>query len=506
MKIFQIVFACFLMLCNNAKAENLVQINNYTKLHENNILEVLLEFDIAPEWHIFAPYEQEFGAPLKIEWQNIKKNNILEESYSQTKRYTQDMISFDGYETKAFYKSTLNVNKKDEKINAKIDFMVCKDECINQSKLIEIKKENHQQFDDVLNKNINAFLNKEYQPLINLSVILIMAFIGGIILNFMPCIFPILSIKIISLANMNNEERSVEALFYTIGVVTSMLFIASILYILKKFDMSIGWGFHLQSPWFVGFLLVLFIILTLLMLDVININNSVLSRFAFLHFNNHKVNAFMTGLLAVVIATPCTAPFMGAAIAYALMAPIYIYIPVFLTLGLGYALPFAILAWNPLKIKKILPKPGKWMNVLKKILSIPLILTCIWLFWVLLSQSGFITSGKNLNWHEYSHKKIEQALINKQPIFIDFTAKWCITCLVNKKAAFQSDDFAKIVKKKNILLLRADATNRNENINKGLAFYGRASVPLYVYYDGKSDDYLILPQILTSSILKEYLQ
>ena len=219
-----------------------------------------------------------------------------------------------------------------------------------------------------------------------------------------------------------------------------------------------------------------------------------------------KRNSFMTGLLAVVIATPCTAPFMGAAIAYALMAPIYIYVPVFFALGCGYALPFALLAWNPLKVKKILPKPGIWMNILKKILSIPLIFTCIWLLWVLLAQLGFVVSGKNLMWQDYSQAKVERALEDKQPVFIDFTAKWCITCMLNKQAALQSDDLAKIVKSRNILLLRADVTNKSNEISQALAFYGRASVPLYIYYDGKSDDYLVLPQILTPAILKEYLQ
>ena len=126
--------------------------------------------------------------------------------------------------------------------------------------------------------------------------------------------------------------------------------------------------------------------------------------------------------------------------------------------------------------------------------------------WVLLAQLGIIFSGKNLSWQDYSSDKVSQAIENKQPVFIDFTAKWCITCMVNKQAALQSDDLANIVKEKNILLLRADATNKNEKINKALSFYGRASVPLYVYYDGKSDDYLILPQILTPAILKEYLQ
>ncbi|MBR1948285.1 MAG: thioredoxin family protein [Alphaproteobacteria bacterium] len=505
MRFFRFVCLVLFLLCNNAKANELVDIRAHTNLNNNNMLEVLLEFNIAPQWHIFAPYEQEFGSPLKIEWINVDKPNILEESYAKTHRYTQDMISFDGYETKAFYKSTLDI-ENNEFVIAKIQYMVCKDECLNQEKNLKILKKTSPDFTARVNQSKDYFLSHDFVLNIKIWIILLMAFTGGIILNLMPCIFPVLSIKIISLANMNREERSVEALFYGIGVIVSMLIIAGLLYGLRIFDNTIGWGFHMQSPWFVGFMFALFIILTLLMLDIININNSCLSRFAFLHFENHKINAFMTGLLAVVIATPCTAPFMGAAIAYALMAPIYIYFPIFFTLGLGYALPFAILAWNPLKIKRILPKPGKWMNVLKKILSIPLVLTCAWLFWVLLAQFGIITSSKSLVWQDYSSAKVEKALDEKRPVFIDFTAKWCITCMVNKQVALQSDDLAKIVKQRNILLLRADATNKDNTISKALAFYGRASVPLYVYYDGKSDDYLILPQILTPAILEEYLQ
>ena len=505
MNFLKIICISLFLLCSNAKANELVTINTYTKINDNNFLEVLLEFDIANNWHIFAPYEQEFGSPLKIDWLKLKNEDVLEESYSKTKRYENDIISFDGYETKAFYKSTLNL-ETDKFIEAKIQYMVCKDECINQEKTIKIHKKSSPDFINKAEQSRDYFLSNDFVLNFRLWIILLMAFVGGIILNLMPCIFPVLSIKIISLANMSSQERSVEALFYGIGVVVSMLIIAGLLYGFRTFDNTIGWGFHMQSPYFVGFMFVLFIILTLLMLDIVNINNSCLSRFAFLHFENHKINAFMTGLLAVIIATPCTAPFMGAAIAYALMAPIYVYIPIFFTLGLGYALPFALLAWNPLKIKRILPKPGKWMNILKKILSIPLILTCIWLFWVLLAQLGVVVSGKNLTWQEYDSNKVEQALENKQPVFIDFTAKWCITCIVNKQAALQSDDLAKIVKEKNILLLRADATNKDKKISKALSFYGRASVPLYIYYDGKSDDYLILPQILTPAILKEYLQ
>ena len=147
-----------------------------------------------------------------------------------------------------------------------------------------------------------------------------------------------------------------------------MILLAGILFFLLQFNTHIGWGFQLQSPWFVAFLLLVFIVLTLITLDIITISGRYLGKLAFLNFDNCKLNAFMTGLLAVVVATPCTAPFMGVAIAYALTASSYTYFMVFIALGLGYSLPFVLISWNPSKLKMIMPKPGKWMIVLKKYL------------------------------------------------------------------------------------------------------------------------------------------
>lgn len=506
MKLFKIVCLCAALWCGPALAKDNVDVQAFTRYSKDGLLEALLEFKIEPGWHIFAPYDQEFGAPLTVTWQLPEGTEILEESFSQPLRFNQQDFSFDGYAGSAFYKTTIQTNGVLEELPLRITWQSCAEECIPGSKEIKIIPTDSLGFEHKLQKAATNFLSKDYHPKTNWIIILLMAFGGGIILNLMPCIFPILSLKIISLAQMQEQSRKQEALFYTFGVTASMLMVAALLFIIRLFDVSAGWGFQLQSPWFVGFMLVLFIILSLMVLDVISFNSGWLSRLAVLQFKDRRLNAFMTGLLAVLIASPCTAPFMGAAVGYALMSPVYVYFPVFLFLGLGYALPFALLALKPQAIRKILPKPGAWMNILKKILSIPLILTCLWLAWILLTQLGLITSGRNLQWQDYNQQTVEQAIVRKRPVFIDFTAKWCITCLVNKKAALQSDKLAELVKDKNILLLRADATNQSKEVGNGLNYYGRASVPLYIYYDGKSDDYLILPQILTPGILEEYLQ
>ncbi len=488
------------------KAADEIDIETFTRYDKDGLFEALIEFDIKPGWHIFAPYEQEFGSPLTIKWRLPEGATILEESFSKTKHYTLDGLSFDGYEGKAFYKTTIKTLEPVDEFDAVINWLACKDECIRGQKMLTILPIDTIDFDKIIDNASKSFADEQSLPPINWLIILAMAFGGGIILNLMPCVLPILSIKIISLAEVKKRTRHFEAWFYTLGVVVSMLAMATLLMVVRKTDAAANWGFQMQSPWFVGIMLIIFIILALMMLDIVNFKYAWLNKLSLLKFDGVKTNAFMTGLLAVLIASPCSAPFMGAAIGYALMAPVYIYFPVFLALGIGYSLPFALLAYSPKLHHKILPKPGKWMVVLKKILSIPIVLTCLWLAWILATQTGIIQPKENVAWEEYSDIKVRTALENKQPVFIDFTAKWCITCLVNKKAALQSDKLKKLAKKKNILLLRADITDQNVIASAGLKSYGRASVPLYIYYNGKSTDYVVLPQILTPQILEEYLQ
>lgn len=506
MKLLRYICLFVIVFSSIGKAnEQIVKTKHFAKYYDNNkSAEVLIQFDIKPNWHIFSAYQQEFGEPLTIDWFTEENVNIVEESFSRPQNFRQDIFSYDGYENKAFYKATFKSKYPIKNLAAEINWQRCKDECVSEKTNILVTKENDKLFDAKIREATEYFTGEEYIYKPHFWFAILMALAGGLLLNLMPCVLPVLGIKALALAKMPADKRIKEALLYGIGVVSSMLLLAGILLILRGKNDTLNWGFQLQSPWFVGFMLVLFIILTLIMTDVINLDklpviNPKLCRF-------DSINSFMTGLLAVLIATPCSAPFMGAAIGYALMSPTYICFPIFLCLGLGYALPFVLLGIMPLKFSKFFPKSGKWMNVLKKILSIPLILTCMWLIWVLMSQTSLIKNKKEILWEDYSRQKVENALRNKRPVFIDWTAKWCITCMVNEKNALQSDEFEKLTKDKNILLLKADFTNYSQTLNKSLSIYGRASVPLYVYYDGKSDDYLILPQILTPAILTEYIQ
>lgn len=344
----------------------------------------------------------------------------------------------------------------------------------------------------------------------NLLLIILMAFIGGIILNFMPCIFPILTIKAISLAQSpyNKRQSRIEACLYTAGVVLSFFLIATVLIWLRSKGEHIGWGFQLQSPIFVGVMIAIFFVILLMLLDIVSLRNPFANRVGRISFKRQQINAFMTGFFAVLIASPCTGPFMGIAIGYTLAKPIYVYYPVFLSLSLGYALPFALVGLFPKTIHRILPRPGKWMDILKKLFAIPIFLTIMWLVWVLYSQINAAKTNESgqIVWRNYNTDVVADLVAQKKRVFVDFTAKWCITCLANEKIALQSKEFERLVKRNNIHIFKADWTNRDTEITNALAYYGRNSIPLYVYYNGENSDYVILPQLITPSILKEYLE
>ena len=336
-------------------------------------------------------------------------------------------------------------------------------------------------------------------PEFGLTYILLLAFFGGIILNAMPCVFPILSLKIFTLLNKNNEPRRFARAFsYTLGVVTCFMLLTAILVLVKHEGAAIGWGFQLQSPWFVGVMAMLFFLLFLLMIDILH----------FPDFNNNKtyklsgINAFCTGFFAVLIASPCTGPFMGAAIGYAFMQNDAQIFAIFAMLAIGYALPYALIEMFPHMLGRILPKPGKWMKTVKYILAVPLLLTALWLLSILATQINHSSeqATEELNWQPYDAQQITNAAANGERVFIDFTADWCLTCQFNEKILLNTERFKRFVADKNVKLFRADLTEDNDIYTAALNAYGRDGIPVYVYYvDGK---YEILPLFFSIGSLK----
>jgi DsbC/DsbD-like thiol-disulfide interchange protein len=325
---------------------------------------------------------------------------------------------------------------------------------------------------------------------LGLAVALAFAFAGGLILNLMPCVLPVLSIKALSF----QEARLKEGLLYALGVLASFWVLAGALIALRALGSQLGWGFQLQSPIAVALLAALFLVLAL------NLSGLFEFRFA---LAGGPSGHFFSGVLAVVVASPCTAPFMGAALGYAVFESGWRAFAVFTALGLGMALPYAALAASP-GWRRYLPRPGPWMPRLKRWLAVPLYATVLWLAWVFAQQVWTPGNATDDAWEPYSAQKVAALQAAGKPVFIDFTAAWCVTCQVNERVVLARDDVREAFRSRGVTLVRADWTRRDPEIARALADIGRSGVPAYVLYrPGRAP--IVLPELLTPERVREAL-
>ena len=412
--------------------------------------------------------------------------------------------------------------------------------------------------DDAFLVNADGDYSSENKSGISFLSALFFAFIGGLILNLMPCVFPIISLKILSFVSMGNESTMTVrkyALSFCSGVILSFLIIGVALILFKEAGNSLGWGFQLQSPAIVSMLSLIMFIICIILLTDIDIGSS-FSRLGS-YGSNSIGGSFLTGVLAVVVASPCTAPFMGAALGYALIQPSNETLPIFISLGSGFAVPYFALSAFP-NLIKFMPKPGNWMVTLKEFFAFPMFATALWLIWVysiqvsnssLITLLGVFLAIGILFWLLLKIKKpilkifiwlsvitlvIAQSAINSsnedlsisinnneinedftvwnsnidseykdrgQAYLINFTAAWCITCQANDKIALSRPNIKDYLKNNNIEYIVADWTNKNDEILSALEKYERNGVPLYIYWKPGMESSEILPAILTQQIL-----
>ena len=401
---------------------------------------------------------------------------------------------------------------------------------------------------------------KEASQEFNILTLIAFAFLGGLILNIMPCVFPILTIKILRFVEQSRDstyKTLQQGLLFSLGVVISFLTIAALLIALKSGGESIGWGYQLQSPVVVSLLFYLFVILGFIFMSNIVLGSS-LARLSSISLNkSDSLESFLTGVLAVIVASPCTAPFMGSAIGFALLQPSFYSILIFLGLGIGFSLPYLILSAKP-SLLSFLPKPGQWMETFKQFMAFPMWASALWLLWVLSSQVDdqeviqvllgalLITTGLWLieknnsekNWVKwlmrlpflllfifslwliptsysdldeskqdqltYTPQLLDDLREENSLVFLNFTADWCITCKVNEAVALKTTKVSKLLADKNITYMEADWTRKDPIISSTLEQYGRTGLPLYLLFPSKGDP-LILPEILTEDILLSYL-
>ncbi|WP_444926579.1 protein-disulfide reductase DsbD family protein [Microbulbifer sp. TRSA002] len=395
---------------------------------------------------------------------------------------------------------------------------------------------------------------------VTLSLALLLAFAGGLILNLMPCVFPVLSIKLlaVSQAAQNASQRHHHGWAYTLGVVLSFVAIAAVMLALRAGGEAVGWGFQLQSPWLVAALAYLFFIMGLSLSGMTELGSNLMGIGGNLNKRQGLSGSVASGALATLVASPCTAPLMGSALGFAVTQPALIALSVFAALGAGMAAPFLLLTYIPALAEK-LPKPGPWMDRLKQLLAFPMYLTAVWLLWVLGRQAGgdgvaLVLAGavaiafalwlwprpqwhwlrgslalaslalavfllpqlKTINqseqlsssdyWEPYSAERLETARSEGRAVLANMTAAWCITCLMNEKAVLSSTEVSDALERLNVVALKGDWTNQDPRISELLAKYGRTSVPLYLLYPADGGDAKILPQILSQDDLLQELE
>ena len=344
------------------------------------------------------------------------------------------------------------------------------------------------------------------------------AFLGGMLLNFMPCVFPVLAIKLLGITQHSGNQRTMRlsAWAFSVGVLISFLLLGGLMLALRAAGTQMGWGFQLQSPWVVGALAFLFVVMGLNLSGLFEFGHFVPSSVASFQFANPAANSLWSGVFAVVIASPCTAPFMGASLGLAIGFPAWQALPIFGAMGLGMALPFLLVSISSGWLK-FLPKPGAWMNTFRHVMAIPMYATAIWLVWVLGLQTGWwdnapepapssvsaaateastqdTATRPSIVWEAWSDDKVRTARQAGRPVFIDFTAAWCVTCQFNKKTTFADANLLKDFAQKNVLLLRADWTRYDPAITKALNNLGRNGLPVYAWY-APGKEVLILSEL-----------
>ncbi len=390
-------------------------------------------------------------------------------------------------------------------------------------------------------------------PSLTLMAALLGALLGGLILNLMPCVFPILAIKVVGFTRHADDRRGhrISGLAYSAGVIASFAALGALMLALRAAGEQLGWGFQLQSPLVVALLAALFTLIGLNLAGLFEFGTFLPSSVASLEARHPVVNAFLSGMLAVAVASPCTAPFMGASLGFALGLPASQALLLFAVIGIGMALPYLAASWVP-AIAGLLPRPGAWMLTFRKLMAFPMFATVAWLVWVLGQQSGIDgagallvllvamsmvvwgltlhgrartviaaialaclgllawTAGPNITraaaqqtaagdgaWQRWEPGRVDDLLAAGQPVFVDFTAAWCVTCQYNKKTTLERPDLLAELAARNVALLRADWTRRDPAITAALAQLGRNGVPVYVFY-GKNRPPIVLSEVLSA--------
>jgi thiol:disulfide interchange protein len=556
-----------------------------------------VELTMRDGWHTYYKDSGDAGMPTKITWSLPDGSKVSDIRWPAPQKFNDAGIVTYGYtkSTVLFCEVTPpeNIDSKWFTVHALVKWLECKDICIPGEAVLSLSLPIDKSADTAAtpassSTNSTSTSTPEstsaetssFKPTgfiyngLGLTTALLLALVGGFILNFMPCVLPVISIKVVNLVNEAHGEAKAmlsNGIAFCLGIILSFEALALAIVAMQAAGQAVGWGFQFQYPQFSIAMAAIILILALSLFGIFYIdlgqaaNSSGIAQVA---GKGSWVGAFFNGVLATILATPCTAPFLGTAMGFAFAQPYWVIIAIFLAVGLGMSAPYMLLTANP-KWVRFIPKPGDWMETFKQSMGFILLFTVLWLLYVLSGQLGIegvlatlafllviafsfwlmsrlvnlgssrvrrynvyalmtilIAATYNLlldpqlkgaaierahtsgpiNWQAFTNESLNQALQNKKTVLVDFTADWCLTCKVNEKTVLDSTPVVNKLKSLQVVTLRADWTNRNPEISALLKKFGRFGVPLYVIFPaGKPNEPIVLPEVITQGIMLDAL-
>ncbi len=541
-----IVFAFFFAFVYvfNFKTYANSNLNDYAKLElikgsyiDDNVI-LGIKFTLKEGWKIYDNRIQELGLPTKIKVSGSDDILNYQIYYPAAEKFIEfaEYTSF-GYKDEVIFPLSIKTKANIElQADIMVEFALCNNICLKFNENINFNLKQKQVFPDNL-KLINELGHE--RKIVNYLYIILSAFLAGIILNFMPCVLPIIFLKIYHLLEKRNQAKK-EVIFIStftiLGIIFAFLSFAIGAILLQKLGVSLGWGMHFQEPLFIASLALIITLFCCNIFDffTINLPGFLVRKLDKVSKSEIKfVKHFATGVLAAILATPCSAPFLGTALAFALSGTSLDILLIFFALALGMSTPYILLIIKP-NILKLLPKAGRWMLKLKKIMGLFLVLTIMWLVYVLYAQTNifvimiflgqlffmvfllkkraamlnltnliiyrllilatlvmailtivFAQSGKEREekfWRNFNNIKLDELIEQKQIIFVNVTADWCLTCKFNDLSVLNRQNFRTYIKENNIIAVKADYTNSDKNIELLLNSVGRYAVPTYIIY------------------------
>lgn len=496
---FSLIFAMLFLIAGNAAAANsewaLGEHIRARLVAEDNRFGV--EMELQNGWHTYYKDPGDAGVETTFKWNGSKDIKVKEVQFPPYKIISEYEMKTNAYENHVFFpvKAEFDTNPH---VELKIEGAACKDICIPYA--LNIITDLPQNYGN------KASASKEDLSGSYLAIIWT-AFIAGLVLNIMPCVLPVLSLKVLGVVRQTGVEKKrarVNFLATAAGIIVSFWVLAGITVGLKATGMAVGWGLHFQSPIFVGILMVIVLVFAVSLLGFFHLKPP--SWIAGSGENNTITGNFFSGVLATLLGTSCTAPILVTAVGFALIGSYFDVFLIFTVMGIGMSLPFLLFALRP-QMANLLPKPGGWMIRIKHFMGVLLILTAVWLGYVLYMQVAPAPAQKSQvaedGWVQFDEAEIAKDVAAGKTVFVDISAAWCVNCKVNEKAVLDTDEIIAFFKQPNLVLMRGDMTKPSNVLINYIKKYNRFGIPFNMVYGPNASEGILLPALLTKHEVRE---